>query len=122
MTTPLKVLLVEDEAIIAMRMEMELESRGYTVCQSVSNGEDAIKSAEAHHPDVVLMDIRLAGRMDGIEASQRILAIQPVSIIFMSGYADEAVKARAMELSPLGYLEKPINMDRLASTIQSAAG
>ncbi len=122
MTTPLKVLLVEDEAIIAMRMEMELESRGYTVCQSVSNGEDAINGVRTHHPDVVVMDIRLAGRMDGIEASERILAIQPVSIIFMSGYADEAVKARAMELSPLGYLEKPINMDRLASTIQSAAG
>ena len=119
MTKPLHVLVVEDEVIIAMCLELELQRAGYAVCQSVESGEDAIRAAAEHHPDVILMDIRLAGELDGIETAQQIQTSADIPIIFMTGYPDNDVKTRANELHPLGFFIKPVGMQDIQAAISS---
>lgn len=108
MTQAQKVLIVEDEVIIAMCLQMELERAGYEVSQNVLTGEEAVKFARQNPPDVILMDIRLAGKIDGIEAARQIQASGPIPIIFMTGYPDKAIEERARSLNPLGFFIKPI--------------
>ncbi len=120
MKEKVKILIVEDEAIIAMRLQMELNNAGYEVCQMVATGVDAIKSVEDEKPDMVLMDIRLAGEMDGIEAAQEILSRYETSIVFMTGYTDEDVMERAQKLEPTAYLIKPVRVYDIDSIIDSA--
>ncbi len=115
----LRILIVEDEAIIAMGIQMELEQAGYQVCQIVSSGEAAVAYAAQECPGLVLMDTRLAGEMDGVEAARLILDMQPVPIIFMTGYAVQDIQARAQELRPLGYLIKPVRIFDLESMLDS---
>jgi DNA-binding response OmpR family regulator len=119
MKRPLKVLIVEDEAIIAMGMQMELEQAGFEVCQIVATGEEAIACVADNPPDLALIDDRLAGKMDGVEAARVILARQPLPIIFMTGFAVEDIRVRAQELNPLGYLIKPVRIFELETMIDS---
>lgn len=119
MQNTLKILLVEDEVLIAMQMKMELTRKGYDVYHSVSKGEEAIEIARENKPDLILMDIRLAGEIDGIEAGQQILARHDIPIIFMTGYPDEAVKQRAMQLHPIGYFLKPVLINQIETAIRS---
>ncbi len=119
MKLPLKILIAEDEAIIALGIQMELEMAGYGVCQIVATGEEAIKRVSQNPPDLVLMDNRLAGNMDGLEAARAILAVQRIPIIFMTGYAVEEIRQAASQLDPLGYLVKPIQMYDLEPLIES---
>ena len=116
---PLRILIVEDEAIIAMGLQMELEEAGYQVCQSVATGEEAIACVAQDPPDLVLMDNRLAGKMNGIEAARALLAVHPLPIIFMTGYAVHEIIERLQELKPLGILTKPVRVFQLAPLIDS---
>jgi CheY-like chemotaxis protein len=115
----LKILIVEDEAIIAMGIQMELELAGYEVCQIVATGEQAVACVAQSPPDLVLMDSRLAGKMDGVEAARLILEMHPLPIIFMTGYAVEEMMERAQGLNPLGYLIKPVRVFELERLINS---
>lgn len=118
----IRILLVEDEVLIAMRLEMELNMGGYRVCKRVSTGENAIISAEFELPDIILMDIRLGGEIDGIEAVQQIQRIRTCSntpIIFMTGYPDKEIADRAKLLNPIAYFIKPIKFEDLKSVINS---
>jgi CheY-like chemotaxis protein len=119
MKLPLNILIVEDEAIIALGIQMELELAGYGNCQIVATGEDAIACVAQNPPDLVLMDHRLAGRMDGIEAARAILAMHPLPIIFMTGYAADDIMQRAQLLNPHGYLVKPIRVYEIEPLIDS---
>jgi len=119
MKLPLKILIAEDEAIIALGIQIELETTGYGVCQIVATGEEAIKRVAQNPPDLVLMDNRLAGDMDGLEAARAILAMQPTPIIFMTGYAIEEIKQAASQFNPLGYLVKPVRISDLEPLIES---
>lgn len=119
MQKKLKILLVEDEVLIAMQMQMELTRKGYDVYRSVTKGEEAIEIVRENKPDLVLMDIRLAGKIDGIEAGKQILALHDIPIIFMTGYPDEVVKTRAMQLHPIGYFLKPVHINQIESAIHS---
>ncbi len=114
-----QILIVEDEVMIAMCLEMELKRVGYDVCQRVATGEEAVVVAEQASPDVILMDIRLAGEIDGIEAAQQIQACSSIPIIFMTGYPDKAVEERAKQLNPLGYFVKPLRLQRIQPLIDS---
>lgn len=120
MKEKIKILIVEDEAIVAMRLRMELNNSGYEVCKPVATGKNAIKSVENEKPDMVLMDIRLAGEMDGIEAAQEILSRYETSIVFMTGYTDEDLMERAKKLKPTAYLIKPVGVYEIESVIDSA--
>lgn len=117
MNQSLRILLVEDEILTAIAMEIELKQAGYDVCRRVATGEDAVMVARQESPDLILMDIRLAGELDGIEAAQQIQASSSIPIIFMTGYPDEEIEERARKLNPLGYFLKPVRLPGLQPLI-----
>jgi PAS domain S-box-containing protein len=118
MTRP-QILIVEDEAIVAMDLKLHLQDLGYAVAGLASNGEEAIVMAERKRPDLVLMDISLGSGMDGIEAARQVQAIG-VPVVFLTAYADEATLTRAKDSGPYGYLLKPFDERALHSTIEMA--
>lgn len=113
----IKILLVEDEALTALLLTRNLEMIGYHMCGPVGTGEAAVEIAAAERPDVVLMDIRLGSAMDGIEAAQKIKAIHPVPIVFMTGYEDDQTRAHANSVEPAAYLVKPVTPDDVEPVI-----
>lgn len=119
-TTPIRVLIVEDELILAQDLALTLEAKGYKVTAMVKSGEEAIASVEADTPDVVLMDVMLQGGMDGIETSEAIAERVDLPTIYLTAYADEKIVARARTTSPFGYLVKPINETDLSIMIDMA--
>ena len=117
-----RILIVEDEVMIAMYLELELKQAGYTACQRVVTGEDAVRIAQQESLDCIFMDIRLAGDLDGIEAAQQIHAQTNIPIIFVTGYPDKAVEERVKQLNPLGYFIKPVRMLTLKPLLESLPG
>jgi CheY-like chemotaxis protein len=115
------VLIVDDEAVMAMLLERKLKSRGFTVCGAVSTKEEAVDIATRENPDFILMDIRLIGTFDGIEAASEISSKMKCHIIFMTGYSNGEVRRRAMELKPLAYLVKPFDMAELLQILKQAS-
>lgn len=111
--SPIQILLVEDEFLIALGLEQELLQEGYKIRTIVTSGEDAIEVARQQSPDIILMDIRLAGIIDGIEAAQQIQSFSSTPIIFMTGYSSPEIMKRVKELNPLGYLIKPVSITDL---------
>ena len=108
MDKTLKILVVEDEELIAIRLVEELTRLGHHVVGSVVTGEAGVQLAEQEQPDIILMDVRLAGEMDGLEAAQRIRTSSTVPFIFITGYPDEKLKEEADRLQPAVYIVKPI--------------
>ncbi len=115
-----KLLIVEDEQIIALGLRKSLEKLGYDVVGIANSGEDAVRAALEKTPDLVLMDIILAGPMDGIEAARRIQADVDVPFIYLTANADPATVERARDTMPSGYLNKPVNERDLLTNIDSA--
>ncbi len=115
-----RLLIVEDEEISARGMSRRLEDLGYTVSATVSTGEEAIRHAGKTRPDLVLMDIRLQGDVDGIEAAARIRADFDIPVIYLTAYADEATLRRAKITEPFGYILKPYEERELWSNIEIA--
>lgn len=114
------IMIVEDEAIVAEEIKISLEGMGYLVTSSVKTGESAIEKAEQDRPDVIIMDIRLEGQIDGIEASERIRSRFGIPVIFLTAYADDEKLDRAKLALPFGYLIKPIQNRDLKVTIEVA--
>ena len=96
----IKILVVEDEIIVGMEIKDRLERLGYSVIDTVSSGEEAVKRAEETSPDLVLMDIRLKGDMDGIEAAKRIRHRFNIPVIYLTAYADDETIKRARITEP----------------------
>lgn len=115
-----KILVVEDNAIIAFKLRYTLESLDYTVAAGSGSGEDAIEAALKNKPDLILMDINLKGEMDGIEATERIRAEMHVPVIFVTAYSDEAKIRRAKQTLPYGYLLKPVQDKELEIAVEIA--
>jgi len=115
----IKILVVEDEFIIAQSIENSLEMMGYTVIDVVSSGKKAIEKTESEKPDLILMDIKLQGEMDGIEAASQIRSLFNVPIIFLTAYTDEYLKERAEKTDPVGYITKPFKNQTLKSVIET---
>ncbi len=109
-----KILVVEDEGILAMALCRNLEHAGHVVCRPAASAEQAVRSAAQEQPDLILMDIRLAGPLNGIEAAQQIRSFSSAPIIFMTGYSDANTRDQAMVFGPAAYLVKPIYMHHLA--------
>ncbi len=101
-----KILVVEDERITAEDIKSGLESAGYRVPALVSSGEDAIEKAGKLKPDLVLMDIKLKGKMDGIEAAGQIKYLYNIPVIYLTAYSDEYTVQRAKITEPSGYILK----------------
>jgi CheY-like chemotaxis protein len=113
-----RILIVEDERLIAIDLQRRLTRLGHSVVGLAASGVEAIQKALALYPDVVLMDIRLQGAMDGVEAAQRIQASAPVPVVFMTAYVDEDTRQRVRATSPWGYLHKPFSAQQVQSTLE----
>jgi PAS domain S-box-containing protein len=115
-----KIIIVEDEAIIGIEIEQQLQSLGYEVTSIVDTGEYAIKKAEEDKPDLILMDIRIKGDMDGIETAEEIRNRFGIPVIFSTAYLDQERIERAKITMPFGYVLKPIQERDLKVTIEMA--
>lgn len=117
---PPKILIVEDEIIIARDIQAQLEGMGYAVAGRAVAGQEAVALADALRPDLVLMDIQLAGPMDGIVAAQAIRDQFFIPVIFLSAFAADAIIARAKLTEPYGYILKPFSERELHTVIEMA--
>jgi len=115
-----KILVVEDEGIVARDIQNRLKLLGYSVPAIALTGEDAIKKTKKHRPDLILMDIMLTGDMDGIEAAARIRNHFNIPIIYLTAYSDENTLARAKVTDPYNYILKPFDDDDLRIGIDLA--
>jgi two-component system, response regulator PdtaR len=118
----LRVLIVEDEIFISLDTSSLLQSLGHTVVGIAVSADDAVRRAERERPDVVLMDIRLTGPRDGIDAADEIHRRFGINSIFVTANTDPRTRARAATLAPLGFLEKPLTQQRLQAGLASLTG
>jgi DNA-binding response OmpR family regulator len=118
MPDPLRILIVEDEVLIALALQIELSRAGYEVCGITAHAEDAVRKAIHMRPDVILMDIGLAGEMNGFGAARLILEQYPVPILFVSGYIDEETRGQVRELTALPCLSKPVMLKQLKEALR----
>jgi CheY-like chemotaxis protein len=116
----IKILIVEDENIIALNIKKKLKSFGYAVPAIVSTGEEAVKMAEIISPDLILMDIMLKGDMDGVKAAEEIKKRFSIPVIYLTAYSDDKVLDRAKVTEPYGYIVKPFKAIDLRSNIEMA--
>jgi PAS domain S-box-containing protein len=114
------ILIAEDDGIIASRLQSILNKLGYAVPAMVASGEDAIWQAAEMQPDLVLMDVELAGDLDGIEAGGQIRAQSGIPVVYLTAYMDDALLQRAKMTEPYGYLVKPVQDRELRATIEVA--
>ncbi len=115
-----RVLVVEDERIVALDIKNRLESLGYEVCGIVHTGEDAVAQSGELSPDIVLMDIMLEGMMDGIEAARHIQGELDIPVIFLTAYSDEITIQRAKLSEPYGYILKPFEGRDIHTVVEMA--
>jgi diguanylate cyclase (GGDEF)-like protein/PAS domain S-box-containing protein len=115
-----KVLLVEDERIVALDLKMSLEDMGYVVTAMGASEDEAMRLAAEHQPDMVLMDINLGAGGDGIHAAQRIMTDLDIPVVYLTAYDTQETIDRANAVAPYGYLIKPVEMGDLHATIQVA--
>jgi PAS domain S-box-containing protein len=113
-----RILVVEDERVIAWYIQEVLEQLGHTVLTGVASGVQAIEIAEREQPEVVLMDIRLKGDMDGIVAAEQIYTRFDIPVIYLTAHTDLATLQRAKLTAPFGYLVKPLRAQELKTTIE----
>lgn len=119
-TKMIRILVVEDERIIALNLKESIESLGYTVPAIAASGEMAVEKAIELRPDLVLMDIRLKGEMDGIEAAQKIWEWLQIPVIYVTGHSDQSTLERAKITAPFGYILKPLKERELYVAIETA--
>jgi len=115
-----RILVVEDEAIVAMDLQNKLEDLGYSVPALSYSGEEAIDLAHSLNPDLVLMDIKLNGETDGIQAAEQIRDQLDLPVVYLTAYADDDTLQRAKLTSPFGYLLKPVEQRDLQTAVEVA--
>lgn len=115
-----RLLIVDDEAIIATDLEDRLSSNGYEVIGIATSGEKAVRLAGKLHPDLVIMDIVMPGPMDGIAAAAAIRDKHGIPVVFLTAHADEEFMDRAKAVGPLGYILKPFNEAQIYATLEIA--
>ena len=119
--TKKKVLIVEDEMIISLMLEQMISRIGHEVVDKVTTGEMAVERAVAMQPDIILMDIRLQGKMDGIEAMLEIQKTTNIPVIYITGNTDQMYKRRIKETQYLDFLVKPITQHQLSNSLDLAS-
>ncbi len=117
---PPKILIVEDDGIVQLHLRVLAEELGYVVVGVAANGEDALITAGAHPPDLVIMDIRLKGKRDGIETAAMLRDRHDPAMVFLTAYADEESIDRAMAAGAQGYVVKPFSKPQLRAALATA--
>jgi DNA-binding LytR/AlgR family response regulator len=116
----IKVLILEDELIVAEELKEILSGNGYEVIGTANSGEKALRLAQRNLPDVALLDINVKGDLDGIEVAEKLLDQNDVAIIFLTAYSDQAIVERAKQIKPAAYIVKPFNEKNLNIAIDLA--
>ena len=114
------ILIAEDERIVARDLEQRLIALNYDVVATVATGEGAVERVRTLKPDLALMDVRLAGRMDGVEAVRIIRSVQDIPVIYLTALVDDDTLSRAKRTDPSGYLVKPFNQSQLRCAVELA--
>jgi CheY-like chemotaxis protein len=114
----LRILIVEDEAFVRLDLEHALASAGYVVVGSAVSADNAVSKAEQERPDLVLMDIRLVGERDGIDAALEIRERFDIPSLFVTAFASDAMRERAAPGKPVGFFQKPIDRIKLLDTLK----
>ena len=117
---PIRIVVVEDEAVIAMDLEDRLSELGYDVVGSAASADKAIAIVALREPDIVLMDIQLSGKEDGVYASAKIKELYGTPVVFLTAYSDSEILERAIQTDPMGYLIKPFSNREVRATIELA--
>jgi PAS domain S-box-containing protein len=115
-----KVLIVEDEGVMALSLQSILTKMGYTIIGTAITGDEAVRLAQERTPDVILMDIHIKGSMDGIQTTEKINEFSDIPVIYLTAYADDETVARALKTRSHSYLVKPVNQRELYSNIEFA--
>jgi PAS domain S-box-containing protein len=115
-----KIMIVEDELIVVTNIEKQLKKAGYEIAATAISGEEAITKTSEVLPDLVLMDVRLAGPMDGVAAAEQIRNQYDIPVVYLTAYADDETLERAKTTDPHGYIIKPFEPNKLRSTIEIA--
>ena len=115
-----RIMVVEDEGITAMRIQKSLEKMGYIVTSTLFSGEEAVKKASEDKPNLVLMDIILEGKMDGIEAAGYIHSRDNIPVVYLTALSDEEMMKRIKETRPFGYIVKPFDERELRIVVEIA--
>ena len=114
------VLVVEDEAIIALDLACSIEQLGYRVLGPASNGADAQRIARSERPDLLLMDVSIQGSADGIETARAITDEFPARVVFLTAHSDEATRRRAEFVRPKAFLTKPCTARQMQHVLAAA--
>ena len=115
-----KILIVEDEGILAMGLKRKLDKLGYEIIGLATTGQEAIDLAGINIPDLVLMDIVLRGEMDGIETAKELIRMYSTAIIYITAYSDDEIIKRVMLTKPYAYIVKPLRESELKANIDIA--
>lgn len=116
--TKKKILIVEDQNIIAMDLKKSLNKRGYKIAGICDNCEDAIKFTDENHPDLILMDIIINGEKNGIETAEIILEKHDIPIIYLTALTDMDTYLQALQTEPNKYIMKPVEIESLDRAIE----
>jgi CheY-like chemotaxis protein len=120
MTVRLRILIVDDESLIAMALNDQLEYLGHEVVATASTGSEAIELARQHQPDLILMDIHLDGDMDGLDAAEHINNDRPTPVIILTGFPDKVLVERGRDCGVVAHLLKPIDIEDLRLAVDRA--
>ena len=118
--TDARIMVVEDEGIVALDIQSKLRTMGYEVPKIVSSAASTVESAASLRPDLVLMDIQLEGDIDGVAAAEQITRELQIPVVYLTAYSDEATLERAKVAHPMGYLLKPFEERDLYTTVEIA--
>ena len=116
----IKILVVEDESILAMGLKKKLENLGYMVTDIAASGPETIEKVGQNKPDIIMMDIVLKGDMDGIETAAKLNESLSIPVIYLTAYADDDILKRAATTEPYGYILKPYKEKELKANIEMA--
>ena len=116
----IKILVVEDESILAMGLKKKLENLGYIVTDIAASGPETIEKVGQNKPDIIMMDIVLKGDMDGIETAAKLNETLSIPVIYLTAYADDDILKRAAITEPYGYILKPYKEKELKANIEMA--
>lgn len=118
--SPESVLVVEDQAVVALELGAQLERLGYHVCGTVGSARAAIDAVRLHRPSIVVMDIRLDGKMDGLTAGEEIYVCDATPVVYLTAHAEAETLDRAARTGAYGYLTKPYSQAQVAATLALA--
>jgi two-component system, response regulator PdtaR len=114
------ILVVEDEPILGLELQEDLQSLGYKVPEVIPDGDRVLSAVSRHHPDVILMDIKLYGFRDGVDAALQIRGFYKTPIVYLSSYPKSEMEQRVQKTAPVAYIEKPYNLTELRAVIEAA--